>query len=65
MAVVGITIQFKGGGGSKIKDERTKNPLVQNSSSTNMRLFSCGWIKLDGAVWGLTRFEFICQYYIA
>lgn len=51
MAIVGISTKFSSGGVSKIKDERTKNPLVQNTSSTDMHLFSCGWIKLDSAVW--------------
>lgn len=43
-------------GGSKMKDERTKNPLLQNSSSTDVPLFSCEWIKLDGAIGDIMRF---------
>lgn len=35
-----------------MKDERTKNPLLQNSSSTDVQLFSCEWITLDSAVRG-------------
>lgn len=35
--------------GSKMEDEKTKNPLLQSTSFTNMRLSSCEWIKL---LWG-------------
>lgn len=52
MAIVGNSTKSGGGGRGKMKDERTKNPLLQNCSSTDVPLFSCEWIKLDSAVRG-------------
>lgn len=45
-------IQVWGKRRQQMEDDRTKKPLLQNSSCTNIHICSCEWIKLDSAARG-------------